>query len=66
MAQWAQPLVPISSLSSAAPHLFGDQLGRFEADLRELLRSVSPSGRFAERTREIDLALWSRPQHAGS
>jgi hypothetical protein len=33
------------SLSSTAPHLFGDRLSEFEADLRRLLAEVSPDGR---------------------
>jgi hypothetical protein len=49
----------VFSLSSAAPHLFGDRLGDFERDLRGLLRSVSPAGRFAEKAREIELSIWS-------
>jgi SAM-dependent methyltransferase len=46
------------SLSSAAPHLFGERLGAFEGDLRRLLRRVSPAGRFAERTRDAALDIW--------
>jgi SAM-dependent methyltransferase len=48
----------IFSLSSAAPHLFGDRLRPFEDELRGLLRAASPSGRFCERAREIALDLW--------
>jgi SAM-dependent methyltransferase len=48
----------VFSLSSSAPHLFGSRLATFEADLRSLLRQASPSGRFAERTREIMLSIW--------
>jgi SAM-dependent methyltransferase len=50
----------IFSLTSAAPHLFGDRLAEFEADLRELLRATSPEGKFAERQREIELVIWRR------
>jgi hypothetical protein len=50
----------VFSLSSAAPHLFADRLGEFEADLRAILRDVSPGGRFGERQREIALELWAR------
>jgi len=50
----------VFSLSSAAPHLFGDRLDEFEADLRALLRHASPEGRFSERQREVALELWSR------
>jgi hypothetical protein len=46
------------SLSSAAPHLFGTRRSSFEADLRALLRRASPSGYFAERTRDIALDIW--------
>jgi SAM-dependent methyltransferase len=34
------------SMSWAAPHLFGDRLAAFEADLRGLLRDRAPDGRF--------------------
>lgn len=51
-------LASVFSLSSAAPHLFGDRLGQFERDLRDLLLRASPSGRFAERTREVELVIW--------
>ena len=48
----------VFSLSSAAPHLFGERLGAFEAELRQLLAEVSPDGRFSERAREIELVVW--------
>lgn len=48
----------VFSLSGSAPHLFADQLPTFEADLRRLLKSASPSGRFSERTREIAVLIW--------
>jgi len=48
----------VFSLSSAAPHLFGDRLGDFECDLRELLRAHSPDGAFRERARDIALRIW--------
>jgi hypothetical protein len=51
----------VYSLSWAAPHLFGERLDQFEAELRGLLRSASPSGRFAERARDIELVIWRRP-----
>ncbi|MFJ3639936.1 class I SAM-dependent methyltransferase [Streptomyces sp. NPDC090108] len=37
------------SMSSSAPHLFGARLTAFEAELRRLLRAVSPTGRFSAR-----------------
>ena len=48
----------VFSLSSAAPHLFGDRLGGFERELRALLRRASPDGRFAEIAGEIQLSIW--------
>ena len=48
----------VFSLTGAAPHLFGERLAEFEADMRELLRRTSPEGRFAERQREIELVVW--------
>jgi SAM-dependent methyltransferase len=39
-------LANVLSMSFAAPHLFGDRLAAFEADLRTLLAAHSPSGRF--------------------
>lgn len=51
----------VFSLSSAAPHLFGDRVGSFEQELRGLLRLVSPSGQFSERMRGIAVDVW-RPQ----
>jgi SAM-dependent methyltransferase len=46
------------SLSWSAPHLFGARVGEFERDLRDLLRDASPSGRFAQRSRETVLLVW--------
>jgi SAM-dependent methyltransferase len=51
----------IYSLSWAAPHLFGRRQYNFETDLRRLLRARSPEGRFCERARDIELAIWRRP-----
>ncbi len=48
----------VFSLSSAAPHLFGDRGPVFEAELRELLAEVSPEGRFSEQMRETAIDLW--------
>ena len=48
----------VFSLSSSAPHLFGDRLEAFEDDVRKLLQTSSRGGRFSERTREIDLVIW--------
>jgi len=51
----------VFSLSSAAPHLFGDRVGTFEQELRGLLRQASPSGQFSERMRGIAVDVW-RPR----
>jgi SAM-dependent methyltransferase len=48
----------VFSLSSAAPHLFGERLGTFEAALRELLAHASPEGRFSEQMRETAVDVW--------
>lgn len=48
----------VFSLSSSAPHLFGDDGAKFEAELRQLLRSANPSGMFSEQTREIAIDIW--------
>jgi hypothetical protein len=50
----------VFSLSSAAPHLFGDRLGAFESDLRGILRRASPDGRFHERVRDVGVRVWRR------
>ncbi len=48
----------VFSLSSAAPHLFGDRRREFEGDLRRLLRGTSPERRFSERTWPVALDIW--------
>lgn len=48
----------VFSLSSSAPHLFGDRLSEFDDDLRGLLRSASPAGVFAERVRDVSAVVW--------
>jgi len=60
-AEMAAALVAsVFSLSWAAPHLFADRIGKFETELRRLLRRASPDGRFAERPREIELVVWTK------
>lgn len=49
------------SMSSTAPHLFGDRLSEFEADLRRVLTEASPDGAFALRLPDNELKLW-RPR----
>lgn len=51
----------IFSNSSTAPHLFGDRLPAFEADLRALLDEVSPSGCFSLSLPDNRLLIW-RPR----
>jgi SAM-dependent methyltransferase len=48
----------VFSLSSSAPHLFGEELGRFETDLRRLLDERSPSGWFADQPTDTDVRIW--------
>ncbi|WP_370948091.1 class I SAM-dependent methyltransferase [Amycolatopsis sp. cg5] len=44
----------VFSLSSSAPHLFGDRLGDFESDLRKLVGDNV----FTERTHDIGVDIW--------
>ena len=46
------------SNSGSAPHLFGERLGEFEAELRAVLAEASPAGLFAIRTGETELRVW--------
>ena len=48
----------VYSLSSAAPHLFGDRFDAFDAQLRSLLDQTAPEGLFSERLREIIIDIW--------
>jgi SAM-dependent methyltransferase len=50
----------VYSLTSSAPHLFGERRDEFENELRALLRQSSPYGRFCELQREIELVIWTR------
>lgn len=49
------------SLSSTAPHLFGERLADYEKDLRQVLAEASPSGRFAVRLPDNILRVWRLP-----
>lgn len=51
-------LASVHSLSSAAPHLFGDRLDAFDAELRQLLLRTSPDGRFSEEMAPVTLHVW--------
>jgi SAM-dependent methyltransferase len=48
----------VFSMSFSAPHLFGPRRDDFEADLRRLLREVSPSGLFSERQPSTEVFIW--------
>lgn len=48
----------VYSLSSSAPHLFGEALPGFDRQLRGLLRAASDNGRFSELMRSITLSIW--------
>lgn len=48
----------VYSLSSAAPHLFGDQLSAFDHDLHQLLHRAGPDGLFSEQMPPTTLHLW--------
>ncbi|NGN62959.1 class I SAM-dependent methyltransferase [Streptomyces sp. A7024] len=50
----------VFSMSFAAPHLFGDRLPDFETELRELLRTASPEGRFSVRQPGAEVYVWGR------
>jgi ubiquinone/menaquinone biosynthesis C-methylase UbiE len=51
----------VFSLSSTAPHLFGDRREAFERDLRATLAHASPAGRFSLRLPDNILRIWRRP-----
>ena len=48
----------IYSLSSSTPHLFGDRLHEFDAELRDLLAAASDDGWFSERMRSVAVDIW--------
>jgi SAM-dependent methyltransferase len=53
----------VLSSSATAPHLFGDRLDEFEADLRALLREASRSGLFSAVLPDNRIRIW-RPRPA--
>jgi len=53
-----QVVAAVLSLSSAAPHLFGDRLTDFVDDLKQLLRAASPARLFSEQLQDMRLFLW--------
>jgi SAM-dependent methyltransferase len=48
----------VYSLSGSAPHLLGDRLDQFDAELRQLLSDITDDGRFSEHMRSIGLDIW--------
>jgi hypothetical protein len=48
------------SLSSSAPHLFGDRVGEFASEVRELLRRRSPDGVFWDWPGDTEVTLVRR------
>jgi hypothetical protein len=50
------------SMSYAAPHLFGDSLGSFETDVRQLLAERSPSGLFWDWPGDTGIVISIKPR----
>jgi SAM-dependent methyltransferase len=48
----------VYSMSFSAPHLFGDRRDEFEADLRRLLHTTSPTGHFSARQPATEVFVW--------
>lgn len=48
----------VFALSSTAPHLFGDNLPRFQQDLRHVLDEASPSGLFSVPLKDNSVRVW--------
>jgi ubiquinone/menaquinone biosynthesis C-methylase UbiE len=51
----------VFSQADYAPHLFGDRLEHFEADLRAMLSDTTPEGHFTEREPDCEVTAWRRP-----
>jgi hypothetical protein len=51
-------LASVYSLSGSAPHLFGDRLAQFDAELRRLLAETSSDDRFSEQMPPVALDIW--------
>ncbi|MGI8433297.1 MAG: hypothetical protein ACR2LE_00925, partial [Nocardioidaceae bacterium] len=56
-----QIVAAVHSLSSAAPHLFGNRLDAFDTDLRHLLTTAHDDGYFGEEMPSIGVDIW-RPK----
>lgn len=48
----------VYSLSSSAPHLFGDRFVAFDRELRQMLVTESDNGWFSERMRSVTVKIW--------
>lgn len=55
---WREVRASVYSLSSSAPHLFGDRFAAFDEELRRLLDDATEDGRFSEQMRSITLSIW--------
>jgi hypothetical protein len=53
-----QVVAAVYSVSSSAPHLFGDRLRAFESELRGVLEEASPEGTFCQLTGDTELRIW--------
>ena len=49
------------SLAVSAPHLFGDRVGDFERELRELLAARSPDGFFWDWPGDTEIVIARKP-----
>jgi hypothetical protein len=56
-----QVIAALYSVSSSAPHLFGEQLAAFEEDVRRRLEDASASGLFSVQTGDTGVSIW-RPR----
>jgi hypothetical protein len=52
----------VHSRSDSAPHLFGDRLPEFDAEMREILAKASPSGHFVQVQPHNELIIWQKPE----
>jgi hypothetical protein len=58
LTRTADQVAAVYSVSSSAPHLFGDRLAGFESELRQELREASPDGMFCQLTGDTELRIW--------
>ena len=52
----------VFSRSDSAPHLFGDRLGEFEAQLRQALHGTAPDDRFTDPPARTEVHIWRKGQ----